>query len=268
MNSVIPWLIIAICILVVLGIIIKKFPALALLDANNMPEEKEAKFKDRIMKQKVERDVALFSGAISRFFLATSRYLNNLLQSSQAQLRKIKINYKSTVKMPQIEKQRMIQDLLVISEDLIDNEKFNEAEEKLLEVISFDQKNLVAFFKLAFLYSETKKVSEARQTYEYALKLARQAQKKEKSYDTLAIQEIYFSLAELEMDSGDIEAALENIREALEYEPNSPRYLDLILDLSIMKKDKELALISLEKLAFINPDNQKLREWQEKINNI
>ena len=81
-------------------------------------------------------------------------------------------------------------------------------------------------------------------------------------------QEIYFSLAWVEKEIGDIDAALENIREALELEGNSPRFLDLILDLSIMKKDKELASVYLEKLASVNPENNKISDWQEKINSL
>jgi hypothetical protein len=35
-----------------------------------------------------------------------------------------------------------------------------------------------------------------------------------------------------------------------------------------MKKDKELAIASLEKLTLVNPENNKLSDWQEKIENI
>ena len=84
----------------------------------------------------------------------------------------------------------------------------------------------------------------------------------------LTLQEIYFSLAWVEREVGDLDAALENIREALDLEPNSPRYLDLILDLSIMKKDKDLALASLEKLTSVNPENNKLSDWKDKVDSL
>ena len=65
-----------------------------------------------------------------------------------------------------------------------------------------------------------------------------------------------------------MEDAKQNIQEALDLEPNNPRYLDLILDLSIMKKDKESALYYLEKLAEVNPENNKLNELSERIEAI
>ncbi|MFZ4631644.1 MAG: tetratricopeptide repeat protein [Patescibacteria group bacterium] len=268
MVNIFSIILIIISIIVILAIILKKFPALAILDINNMPGEKEAKFKEKIIKQKVERDLARVGSIFARVWLFISRYSSDFLKSSQTQLKKIKLSYKNSAKIPHIEKQKIIKDLFVSYFDLLKKENLAEAEEKLVEIISLDQKNLSAFFKLASLYDEQKKWSEARQTYEYALKLARQYKDDETIMEELTIQEIYFSLAWVERESGDIEAALENIKDALDLEANSPRYLDLILDLSIMKKDKELAATSLEKLATVNPENQKIDEWKNIIDKL
>lgn len=268
MPVIISLILIGLCLIVILAIILKKFPALAILDINNMPGEKEAKFKDQIIKQKVERDLARVGGRVARVWLFISRKVSDFLQSSQAQLKKVKLSYKTAAKISHVEKQKIIKDLFVAYADLLKKENYNEAEEKLVEIVSLDQKNISAFFKLGALYDEQKKWSEARQTYQYALKLARQYQDDETIMAELTIQEIYFSLAWVERESDDLEAALENIREALELEPNSPRFLDLILDLSIIKKDKDLAIESLEKLATVNPENNKLSDWKEKIENL
>ena len=268
MLIIISAIILILCLVVVAAIVLKKFPALAILDLNNVPGEKEAKFKDQIIKQKVERDVARLSGGIARVWLSFSRYISDFLHYQQDRLKKAKLNYKSLAKISYGEKQKMIKDLFVSFADLLKKEEYGEAEEKLVEIITLDQKNLAAFFKLGSLYDEQKKWSEARQTYEYALKLARQYKDDEGIMAELTIQEIYFSLAWVEREDSDLDAALENIREALELEPNSPRYLDLILDLSIIKKDKELAINSLEKLATVNPENQKIEEFKSIIEKL
>ncbi len=268
MSTIISLILIGLCLLIILAIILKKFPALAILDVNNMPGEKEAKFKDQIIKQKVERDLARVGGKLGRVWLFIGKRVSNFLQSSQTQLKKVKHSYKNAVKIPHVEKQKKIKDLFVAYADSLKKENYPEAEEKLVEIISLDQKNISAFFKLGSLYDEQKKWSEARQTYQYALKLAHQFSDDESLMAELTIQEIYFSLAWIEREFGDLEAALENIREALELEQNSPRFLDLILDLSIMKKDKESALLYLEKLASVNPDNNKLSGFREKIENL
>lgn len=268
MLTTISLILIGLCVLIILAIILRKFPTLAILDANNMPGEKEAEFKDQIIKQKIERDFARWGGAVARVFIFISRNISNFLKSSHKQLKKVKLNYKSIAKISFVEKQKIIKKLFAAYTDSLKKENLSEAEEKLLEIVSFDQKNILAFFKLGDLYDKQKKWSEARQTYEYVLKLAQQRGDEKSINPELSLQEIYFSLAWTEKEIGDLDAALENIRGALDLEPNSPRYLDLILDLSIMKKDKELALAYLEKLAAVNPENNKLLDWQEEINNL
>ena len=268
MLTIISLILIGLCLIVILAIVLKKFPALAILDVNNLPGEKEAKFKDQIIKARVERDLNRLSGGISRVWLVVSKRVNNFLKSAHDNLKKVKLNYKTSARIPWPEKQKKIKDLFSTLEDLFKKESYNEAEEKLVEIISLDSKNLVAFFKLGSLYDLQKKWSEARQTYEYALKLARQFKSDAEIMGEITRQEIYFSLAWVEREVGDLEAALENIREALELEPNSPRYLDLILDLSIIMKDKELAEEYFAKLANVNPENNKLSDWQEKIEKL
>lgn len=268
MLSTISWILIIIALAVVLAIVVRKFPALALLDVNNIPGEKEARFKDKIIRQKVERDISRFSGTLARAYLFLSKNFSKILKTTQDRLQKIKLNYKSAARISHSEKEHLISRLFVDYEELVDKDDLEGAENKLLEIISLDQKNLAAFFELAAVYAENRKWPEAKQTYEYCLKLARQEKNREEKEVAVSIQEIYFSLAEACKEIGDLDMALDNIQEALEYEPNSPRYLDLILDLSIMKKDKELALASLAKLAEANPENQKLGDWQNKIDEL
>ncbi len=258
MMVIISLILIFLSLAVILSIVIKKLPALAILDVHNMAGEKEARFKNMLMKARIERDLSQWGGLFGRIFLRINKYLLKALKLAQTNLKKAKISYKAKESISADTKDKRIKDLYQKAEDLMREEKFIEAEDKLVEVISLDQRHLGAFFDLASVYEELRKIPEARQTYEYALKLAKQDQNK--AVGEFSPQEIYFSLAWLEKEAGNIESALENILEALELEPNSPRFLDLILDLSIIKKDKFLAFKYLDKLAAANPDNQKLEE--------
>ncbi len=265
MFTVISLIVIGLAVVVIATIFVKKFPALAILDAANIPGEKEAKFKEQIIKARVERDMARWSGFFGRIWLWLSSSLRSSLKSQQENLKKIKTNYQTNIKMSWLEKQKKIKELLSAAEDFLKKEDVKAAEAKLLEVIGLNQKNLGAFFKLGELYEVQKKWSEASQTFYHALRLARQHHGDKDELGEITLQKIYFSLSEVEKGAGNIEAALENIREALEIEPNNPRYLDLILDLSIIRKDKELAWECWQRLASANPDNNKLGELKELI---
>jgi len=268
MLTTISYILISLAVIIILVIVVKKFPALAILDAANVPGEKEAQFKERMIRARMERDLSFISGFFGRIWLFLKRRLGGALKARQAQLKKIRINHKANFKIPWLEKQKKIRVLAAAIQEDLKKEDETAAEEKLVEIISLDSKNLEAFFKLGNLYKNQRKWPEAHQTWEYALKLATQQAEDEKNANNITPQEIYFSLANAEKEAGDLDAALENIREALEREANNPRYLDLILDLSIMRKDKNLAMEYWEKLATANPENQKLAEWKEKIDQL
>jgi len=267
MFNIVSLILIILSALVILIIIVRKFPALAILNVVNIPGEEEAKFKHKIIKARVERDLTRWSGFLGRAWLFLKRHFGAFLRAQQASLEKMKVSYNTRIKVPWLERQKRIHKLLLAAQEFLKKEDENLAEKKLVEIISLDQKNLKAFFLLADLYVGQKKWSEARQTYEYALKLAREQDQTESAKE-ITSQEIYFALAKLEKVVDNLESALENIREALELEPNNPRYLDLVLDLSIMRKDKKLAQEFWHKLVSINPENHKLAEWEKSIKNL
>jgi len=267
MFNLISIIFISLAVLIILVIIIRKFPALAVLDINNIPGEKETKFKQKIIKARIDRDLAQWGGFLGRTWLFIHKGWLSFLQGRKISLEKLKNNYQANIKRPWLEKQKRIHKLSMAIKNSVKKEDDIATEKRLVEIISLDQKNLKAFFDLANLYTEQKKLFEARQTYEYVLKLAKQADRTGSTGDILP-QEIYFALAKMEKIADNLKASLENMREALDLEPSSPRYLDLILDLSIMMKDKKLAQESWLKLKEVNPENNKLTEWEEEINGL
>jgi tetratricopeptide (TPR) repeat protein len=255
-------------LLIISAIIIKKLPALAILDVDNMAKEKEAKFKNLIIKKRIDRDIARVSGIFGGFFIKLNSYFNKLTEKAIDNLKKIKLKQKVLDKVPHQQKEKILKSLVLESEKLSKAEEYSETEKKLVEVISLDQKNLLAFYNLGEVYEKLRKYPEARQTYGYALKLSKQELKDDVEDIYISPQEVYFSLAGLEKKAGNIEAAYENISEALEIEANNPRFLDLIVDLSIIKKDKNSAWQYLEKLSEVNPENNKLADRKEQIEKI
>jgi tetratricopeptide (TPR) repeat protein len=255
-------------LLAILFIVIRKFPVLAVLNIDNLPGEKEASFKKEIIKKRLDRDLSRVGGVFSRVWLFLDKRVKYFLSFSEKNLKKIKTNYRRQREISWLDKSQLIKELSLAAETAAKKNDENLAEEKLLEIISLDQKNLSAFVDLGKLYQQSKKWPEASQTFRHALKLAAKRRGGRSLDGDPILAEIYFSLAIIGRDSDNLEAALNDISEALELETNNPRYLDLILDLSIMKKDRELASRYLEKMRVINPENQKLAVWEESINNL
>ncbi len=250
-------------LIIIAFIILKKFPALAILDVENIPGQKEAKFKEEIIKKRLERDLSRWGGVFIKIWQFLSSITSNPLHKAHAKLKEVKDVYRRSKKMTLSQRREHIRNLFRLAEDSLKVDDLDKAEASLIEIVSLEQKNLPAFFELADVYSTGKKWPEARQTLGYALKLCKAS--KEHFEGDITLQKIYFSLALVNENLGDYKEALDNVAEALEIEPNNPRYLDLAITLAIEIKNKNYALSLFERFQEVNPENAKLAELAEEI---
>jgi tetratricopeptide (TPR) repeat protein len=268
-NILIPLILIVIALFIIFFIIIKKFPALAILDVKQVDEEKESKFKKKIIKQRLERDLSKFSNYFFYIWKKISYFLNNFLFKNYQRLKEIRNEYKIRHKrIDPVDRVSRINKLFLLVEDSIKEENWLKAEEALIEIVSLEAKNIKAFFELAKIYYETKKFDQAKDTWEYLLKLIKKLDSDELKVSIVNVQEVRYNLAKTYNQLDNLSLAFEYINQALDIEPRNPRYLDLIFDLSIMKKDKKLANEYFERLVEVNPENQKLIELRDKIKEL
>jgi len=272
---------------VIIYIAVRKFPALASLDAANIPAEKEARIKERILSSRLKRSLLKWNVKFDKLWRPLASGFTDFFRWSYHRLIDLKEGYKiRPVVLPE-EVEKNIQMLFEEAENLRRQNELAAVEKKLIEIISLEPKSIKAFKQLAQLYFERRELEEAKQTFEHILKLHE------------GDEEAYEGLAQIASKSGNLEIAKEEYLKSLDYdkersstcyslalvyegmnnhaeslatikqalilEPMNPRYLDTALRLSIMLKDKEFALKSYEALKKSNPDNQKLVEFKEQI---
>ncbi len=254
MYNIIPLILILISLSVIIIITVKKFPVLANLDVENIPKEKEARFKEQIISGRLKRNIIKWVSKFTRFVAPAARAVNDFFKWSYHKLLELKDTYKNNEALPRKEAEKRADELLAEAEELIQDEELDKAEKKLIEIINLDNKNTEAFRKLGELYFERKNLEEARQTFEHVIKLEQGES-----------GEIYFNLSLVNRDMENLKEAADNIKKALEFEPNNPRYIDTALQISIMNKDKAEALNAYGRLKEVNPDNQKLDEMKARI---
>lgn len=262
MYNIIPLLLILISLFIIIIIIIRKFPVLANIDIDSIQSEREAKVKEQIISSRLKRTLTKWNSKIIKvinFIRNKSGLLFNLINNK---LQEMKKDYQKEEKKNELEIIENIDSIFLDTEELIKQEKYGEAEKKLIEIIGQDSKNYKAFIILAEVYSELKNFNEAKQTYEHALRLI---QEKEMSAEEA---EIYYNMALNEKEAGKPEASFEYMKKALKLQPNNPRYLDSMIEISIISKDKVLALDAYQKLKEVNPDNKKLDEFKTQINKL
>lgn len=258
------WLIIILSSLIIIFIISRHFPALAILDVDNIPEEKENKIKEKIIRERMKRKFIF----LNKFFSRINYFFDSFVNSFYLILGNIKKQEKDKKDekiFSQVNPEEKIKILLNQVIEKIKEEEWLEAEKKLIEIISIDDKNFLAFWKLGEVYRSQEKWQEAKQTMLYTLKLS---QISENNIPPSDISNLNYHLAIVNKELKDIDEALLNIKQALLLEPNNPRYLDLMLDLCIIKKDKKLSLECLDKIKEVNPDNNNIPDWQRSIDDI
>ncbi|MCX6745108.1 MAG: tetratricopeptide repeat protein [Candidatus Parcubacteria bacterium] len=263
MYNILPLIIILICLAVILAIIFKKLPLLAVFDVNAIPEEKEAETKNKIMEQRLDRRLKLIIEKIKPFWQLLANFFQRKIKASKERIAKLEEKYQAKTKQEPLTtkeefetKEKKIAKLLQEGENLAKSEDYNSAENKYIEILNLEAKNIEAYRGLGDLYILQKQFQEAIQTFKHIIKLNKT--------DSLA----HFELAEVFVRLEDYDNALNNLNKALEIEPVSPKYLDLLLTISIIIKNKEMAKEGLTRLKAVNPENAKIEEFEQKIREL
>ncbi|MBI2459689.1 MAG: tetratricopeptide repeat protein [Parcubacteria group bacterium] len=287
MYNIIPLLLILISLSVVIVIVSRKFSVLASLDVDSIPAEKEAKFKKRIISNRLERNIIKYWARAGRLLAPLGKLAGDYLKAKLHKLYQAKNVYEAS---QGADDSKMIDQLFSQAEELKKHDDLASAERKYIEIIGLDSKNLKAFKELGRIYFEKKEFEEARETFEHILKLKTDD---EDIYDNLAQiakekgdlnkarseylkslninkqnTQTLFSLAEVYRAMGKLPEAARSLKKVLKIESANPRYLDTMLEISIIIKDKALALDAYKKLAKANPDNNKLEEFKRQIDEM
>ena len=287
MYNIIPLLLILISLVIIIVIVSRKFSVLAALDVENIPAEKEAKFKERIISNRLKRSVIKYWSSLVRISTPLGNSISDYFKAKLQKLHQAKNVYKANEK---IETPETIDQLFSQAEELRKRDDLDAAEKKYIEIIGIDSKNLEAFKELGQVYFEKKEFEEAKQTFEHILKLKEddediyenlaQIAKEEGDLDeardeylkSLNINkqnaQTYFSLAEIYQAMGKMTEAVKTLKKALKIEPANPRYLDTMLEISIIIKDKALASATYGNLLKANPENNKLEEFKRQIDEL
>lgn len=263
MYNIIALIVILICLALILVIVYKKLPLLANFDVGSIPEEKAAETKTKIMEERMARKAKVIYLKITPFFKIIFNFCQRKFKVLAEKIKAWEEKYKTKpTKEALVTKEEFqstenkIENLLKEAQDLINREFYEEAEKKYLEILSLEQKNIEAYRGLGNIYFLQKQYEEAKQTFNHILKLNKT--------DSFA----NFELAEVFAKTENYDEAILNLEKALKLEPNNPKYLDLLITISLIIKDKNLARQSLERLKEANPDNGKIEEFQAKIKEL
>lgn len=244
-------------LIVLVWLVWRKLPQLKIVDPSSSKEAKAKGVKYDILKKRFERVSGEKLTTAKRHLNGPFKFIQTTVRRAAAKLAAIEKTYsdkqKSSRRKPNAEELRRMVDE---AHQLLDDEQFDAAEKKLVEVLSLDPKNTDAYEYIGRLYIHTKQIDNAKEAFKYLQKLAPQD------------ASVLASLGEIAELESDVDSAFTYFSRAKNISPNNPKYLDFFIDAAINKGDVMEANIAVNHLREVNPDNQKIAIFEERIEEV
>ncbi|MBI5135048.1 tetratricopeptide repeat protein [Candidatus Uhrbacteria bacterium] len=188
----------------------------------------------------------IISSAVS----ITKRWYQALIELEQRYRKNVE-----ALKLTGPQKVERITTMLDAADAEMAKEDWGQAEAKFIEVLTMQNTHLRAYEGLAEVYWNMGKWKEAMETYKFVARLLQE--KTPIGY--------YHRWAEAAKECERYSQAIKALQKAIEIEPNNPRTLDLLTENAILDGNLDLARDALEKLKIANPENQKIADFQKRI---
>jgi len=257
-------------------IFISSLALIALIIAKKMPILREIKFEE-VLREKHKKRFLLEERLKRKFQLAISKisrripsiksaarlpgelrqYYKNLQDIKNAYWKKFTKQKNSADDLPFGEEDEA---KLLEAKELLNTDKFEDAEKAALYVIKENPKSLHAYKLLAEIYLKSKNFLHAEATWEHVVKLAQRLKNVSASH--------YLQLAETKLKLEKVEDALQNAKKAVTLEPSNPKMLHFITKICIMAKQKELGWKYYLKLKKNNPANEGLDQLLQELKGV
>lgn len=280
-------------LLVILAVVVRKFPLLSAIDTKTVPQEKENIVKNVLLEQRLKRKMTSLGARVKKNLSPVVGQVAGQLKSWSHQIIVLEKKYRekrNKIPLTLEEKDEAAQRIKILikeAEELLNREEFKKGEAKCIEIISLDKNNLEAYHLLADIYIGLKDYEHAKEIFSFLIKLN---EKDDRAFSGLGLiasslgnlQEArddfltsinlnnktaayQIDLARVYQALGNTDKALNCCQEALRLEPKNPKNLHNLLQICLEAKNKGLALITFDKLKAANPENQKLEDLKKQI---
>jgi len=257
----------------IIVIVFRKLSVVASIDTQSIPKHQQEAVRQKLAAKRLLRKFEHAGGFVNRFvkplFLKLYELTKSLIQHLIKLERQISVSL-AKKQSKQGDAHEKITELKEIAEEAHSAEDYTEAEQKYIEMISLNPHSVESYKNLGDLYMETKEYKSALETYTYIISLEKK-QGTPQAVDVgagSAIADHYADIARANIGLEQWAAAVISIDEALKFEPNNPKYLDILFSVSIELKDEKRADEALTRLKEVNPENQKLEEFTDQLARI
>lgn len=279
LQFLLPAALVLLGVILITIIVLRHFPQAAAIDLESLPSEQEAAMKAALMERRLKRKIMEWKNRLFPLFRRIGQALSHTGRRLHKRVSQMEQRYRQKPHTMTSEQQedvkQKIRSLLTIAEEHLQEEHWTEAEGKYIEVLSWDHKNLDAYFGLGEVYLAKKEFAQAKETFSYLLKLIHSQESGDESISvfsspltTSQINQAHYDYAQCLQALEEFDEARTQIRGLIERDTNNPKYLDKAVELSILCKDRVSAQEAFHNLKKANPDNQKLASFEEQIRQL
>lgn len=281
-------IIIAICLVWLFFIILKKIPEIRSLDVASIRSDRQDKARMKILEAKLSRSSQKIRSGLGK--IAGPAF--GLLGRRMKKLKELVLAWEEKYRQrPKKEKMhpKTLDELFAEIDELMAKDDLAGAEKVSIEVIARNKKNIRAYEELGNIYFATQSWDQAEEVYKYLIKLLLLGDKKKnRPADLIKSQKLedletsflgvievdpkiaiyYYRLGEVFEANERWDKALDSFLKSSTVEPNNPKYLDKIIELAIKVGDDGLAKKTYRHLRKINPENSKVKEYRDELEKI
>jgi tetratricopeptide (TPR) repeat protein len=300
MFFLIPLVISGLAFIAFASILIKKFPQLSRLDVAIIPHEKEVLRKKEILNKRVEEQGVLLKKAWSKKMSPFKFFWEKMQGRFRKYVGRVETLWyhehvtqlaggEPALLTPKQKEEKFVQ-LIQDGQEQLGLEKYEQAEEFFIAAIKLNKNAVAAYRGLGDTYLAKGATNEAIETYKFLLHLSPEDDSimvklgdivEERGDIEQAIQYYqsaviandalaprFYHLAELFLKINQPQIAEEALFSAIEIEPKNPKYLDLLTEVAILCRDKQVAFKMYQELRSVNPNNHKLEGLKHKLNQL
>lgn len=273
-------LLVLLCLAGIIKIIARRWHALISIDVENLPAERDARTKKKILSDRLKRNFyQLKTRAAEKSAPLLSHVANSCLDFSQRihsavedRIHKKHLQQDEDGGAP-VSQSTALSRLLRDADGYLEREEYAQAEKRYIEAAALDPKNLEAYTGLATIYKAQKEWTEAEEVLEYLRDHLRdyataELDSHEQGVYLMRLAESLAQLSDVYMRIQKGDEACAALQEALELQPSNPKFLDAGLELYIILGMPKEARHLLRRLKETNPENQKIEEFEDRIRGI
>lgn len=274
----------------VIFIVARHWKEIRLLDPMTIKEERERQKREHMITRRFERVRADRLMPLKRLGRAIHRKTQDAYSKTYKRIQSFETLYrnaKSPFASLAPSTRERIKTLITEARSLVRDLKWGEAERRLLEVLSLDQRHADAYKLLGQMYLKQKLYPQAKETFEFLIKLKKaddatfaglaemaEAEEEFAKAETMRLKAAEVSprnahrhaeLAEYYLERNEPAKAWPSAKRASDLEPTSAKYLELSLDIAIRTGDRAEARRRYDRLRLLSEDRSRFQAWREKV---